>query len=117
MKKTKRVWNCIEGCGSCCRLDPLERVEALQSLDDGQLEVYLSLVQEDGWCKHYNKVRKTCNIYEERPDFCHVKSIIKIYNVKDELFNAFAIKCCQQQIKSIYGSRSKVLKRFNRQIK
>ena len=68
----KYKWTCIEGCGSCCKLDPLQRTEALAMLDESQAELYLSMVGDDGWCKHLDKIKMRCKIYELSPSFCKI---------------------------------------------
>ncbi len=114
IKKTK--WSCISNCGSCCRLDPEERPEALSVLTDLQQKEYFKLVGEDGWCIHYDKSRKICKIYSQRPNFCRVENLLAIFKYENSNFENEAIKYCRQHIRSIYGGKSNVLKRFNRQI-
>ncbi len=75
------------------------------------------MVGSDGWCRHYDKSKRICKIYETRPDFCRVDSINSIFDVPNDKLNDFAINCCKQQIRFIYGGKSKELKSFNRQIK
>ena len=112
--KGSGTWTCLENCGACCKLSPNEREEAISSLSDKEQEVFLSMVGEDGWCIFYNKWSRKCNVYEQRPTFCNVKNLIKLFNLSSAEFDKFAIKCCKQHIKHIYGSRSLEMKRFVR---
>ena len=116
MKKSQPIWKCTSNCGACCRLAPEERAEALSALSDDQIEKYLSMVGEDGWCRHLDKWTKKCLIYENRPDFCKVKSMSSLFKISDVDANDYAIKCCKSHIKSIYGGKSVVMKRFTRNI-
>ena len=110
-------WRCISGCGSCCRLDPGERNEALEALDEEQQELYLSMVGADGWCIHYDTGSSTCRIYDERPVFCRVENLAPLFAVPPEEANDFAIACCRQQIRCEHGGRGMVMKRFEQAIR
>ena len=112
MAAQKLRWQCIRGCGACCRLAPQERVEALQALSKEQTIQYLRLVADDGWCRFYNKSLKTCTIYNQRPDFCNVKNLLSIFKLDNTPIDTVAIMSCRQHIRSIYGGRCQVLKRF-----
>ena len=107
-------WQCISQCGACCRLAPEERAEALEALNDADQATYLSMVGTDGWCIHYDSGGRRCRIYEDRPRFCRVSSMVQLFDIASDQLDAFAIHCCQQQIRSVYGGRSKELRRFNR---
>ncbi|MEB3213194.1 MAG: YkgJ family cysteine cluster protein [Leptolyngbyaceae bacterium] len=109
------TWQCIKGCGACCYLDPLERPELSEYLSPDELETYFSLVQEDGWCRHFDATTRECRIYEQRPRFCRVEPDIfqAMYGVAPEELNDFAISCCQVQIEATYGDRSLELLKFN----
>ena len=107
-------WQCISQCGACCRLAPEERAEALEALNDEDQAIYLSMVGADGWCIHYDSGGRRCRIYEDRPRFCRVSSMDKLFDIASDQLDAFAIDCCQQQIRSVYGGRSKELRRFKR---
>ncbi|MBM5799274.1 MAG: YkgJ family cysteine cluster protein [Cyanobacteria bacterium K_DeepCast_35m_m2_023] len=113
-------WQCISGCGACCRLDPSLRQEALDALDPQQQRRYLELVGDDGWCRHYDTGGRRCRIYNDRPDFCQVQNLVRLFGPA-ELGHAdgdqFAIGCCLQQIRSEYGGRGKVMRRFLRAIR
>jgi len=111
------TWQCISGCGACCRLDPGERPEALEALDAEEQELYLSMVGADGWCKHYDTGGQRCRIYESRPRFCRVSNLASIFAVPQAEANGFAIACCRQQIRSEHGGRGRVLRRFERALR
>jgi Fe-S-cluster containining protein len=113
----EQEWQCISGCGACCRLDPSLRPEALDALGPGQRATYLSMVGPDGWCIHFDTGGRRCRIYEDRPDFCRVGSLIDLFGQQGEDGNALAIHCCKQQIRSEYGGRGKVMRRFLRAIR
>ncbi len=109
-------WTCIERCGACCKLAPLERVEALEVLDDSQVIEYMKMVGPDGWCRFYDKLDKVCTIYNTRPQFCRVSSIKKLFQITEENANRFSIDCCREQINSIYGDKSPEKIRFEQSI-
>ena len=118
---TKRTraesWQCIPGCGSCCRLDPNLRGEALEALSESQRTTYLSMVGPDGWCIHFDTGSRRCRIYNSRPDFCRVSSLIELFGQRGEDGEALAIACCKQQIRSEEGGRGRVMRRFLRAIR
>ena len=117
MKKIEKNWSCINQCGACCRLAPEERTEALEVLSEEETAQYLSMVDSDGWCRFYNKSTKGCNIYKTRPNFCNVKYILRLFSQDSVTQDAFLIRSCKQQIRSVYGGRSSIIKRFSRAIK
>ncbi len=129
-------WQCIAGCGACCRLDPALREDALEALDPQQREVYLAMVGPDGWCIHFDTGARRCRVYSERPDFCRVSNLAQLF--APELdgvqaaedhpsadspqqwpaeMHALAIGCCIDQIRSEYGGRGRVMRRFQRAIR
>jgi Fe-S-cluster containining protein len=110
-------WRCISGCGSCCRLDPELRPEALALLEDGERSAYLAMVGDDGWCVHYDTGGQRCRIYETRPAFCHVDAILSRLGAEGDEANALAISFCQQQIRGESGGRGKVMRRFSRALR
>ena len=75
----------------------------------------MSMVGRDGWCINYDRDLRKCRIYDERPRFCRVNSsnFQRMYKVKVEEFDEFAIACCQQQITSVYGEDSSELEQYN----
>ena len=72
-------WQCIPGCGACCRLDPELRPEAVEALSPEQRQRYLALVGPDGWCIHFDTGGRRCRIYAERPDFCRVENLLSLF--------------------------------------
>jgi Fe-S-cluster containining protein len=117
-------WSCIEGCGACCRLDPDLRQDALAALSVEQRQTYLALVGPDGWCLHFDTGRRRCRIYDERPDFCRVSNLLSLFAPGMEggeepdrwpvEAHQLAVACCEQQIRSEYGGRGRVMRRFQR---
>lgn len=115
--KRAPTWTCISGCGACCRLDPELRQDALAALTAEQRETYLALVGEDGWCRHYDSGGRRCRVYDDRPDFCRVSNLMTLFGAEGQSADALAIACCTQQIRSEYGGRGKVMRRFLRAIR
>ena len=113
----KEVWRCIAGCGSCCRLDPALRTDALEALSPQQRSTYLAMVGSDGWCIHFDTGGCRCRIYDERPDFCRISNLVGLFGNVGESGDALAIACCKQQIRSEHGGRGRVMQRFLRAIR
>jgi Fe-S-cluster containining protein len=118
------LWRCISGCGSCCRLDPALRPEALEALSPAQQSIYQTLVGPDGWCRHYDTGGQRCRIYASRPDFCRIDSLVALFGGTPEGEsepaidgNALAIACCKQQIRCETGGRGRVMRRFRQAIR
>ncbi len=129
-------WQCIAGCGACCRLDPALRQDALDALSPEQQQLYLAMVGPDGWCIHFDTGGRRCRIYEERPEFCRVSNLVTLFapdlaeaaETSDSgdgepgdgwgaEADALAIACCSQQIRSEYGGRGRVMRRFQQAIR
>ena len=113
-------WRCIDGCGACCRLDPALRQEAIDALNPEQQERYMALVGPDGWCRHFDTGSRRCRIYDSRPDFCQVANLVTLFGagaLGSRSGDDLAIACCKQQIRSEYGGRGKVMRRFLRAIR
>jgi len=117
MSRPPEHWRCISACGSCCRLDPRLRPEALAALDPGQRRTYLAMVGPDGWCVHFDTGGRRCRIYEERPDFCRVSTLMSLFGAEGDDAEALAISCCKQQIRSEVGGRGRVMRRFLRALR
>lgn len=102
------TWHCVKQCGACCHLDPAARPDLDQYLSSDELERYLSLVGDDGWCVHYDPTSRECRIYQERPRFCRVTPEVfrDLYGVESDEFHDFAIECCREQIEGVYGNRT-----------
>ncbi len=103
-----KSWRCVSNCGACCHLDPQERPDLETYLTPEELELYLSMVGEDGWCLNYDRTTRKCRIYDERPRFCRVKPDIfaEMFGITATEFDEFAIDCCYQQIEGVYGENS-----------
>lgn len=111
-------WTCINSCGACCRLDPEARPEALEALDPEQQQQYLAMVGNDGWCIHFDTGARRCRIYAQRPDFCRVANLMTLFGSEThEQADGLAIQCCRQQIRSEYGGRGRVMRRFEQAIR
>ena len=112
------TWCCVKQCGACCHLNPADRPELDQYLSPEDLEYYLSLVGENGWCIHYDDQTRECQIYADRPWFCRVEieSFQRMFEIEPEELNDFAIECCQQQIEGVYGDGSVEMQRFNQAV-
>jgi Fe-S-cluster containining protein len=108
-------WQCVNNCGACCNLTPEDRPDLADYLSREELELYMSMVGRDGWCINYDRDLRKCRIYDDRPRFCRVNSgnFQRMYKVKAEEFDEFAISCCQQQITSVYGEDSSELEQYN----
>ncbi|GAA6623357.1 YkgJ family cysteine cluster protein [Scytonema sp. NUACC26] len=112
------TWQCVKQCGACCHLDPSERPDLHEYLSPEELELYLSMVSEDGWCMNYDKENRECRIYLNRPRFCRVETEVfqDMYGIEPEELNDFAIGCCRQQIEGVYGDRSLEMLRFDQAV-
>jgi len=108
------TWQCIRGCGACCYLDPSERPDLEDYLSWQELSLYLSMVKEDGWCIHFDRSSRLCQIYEQRPSFCRARpdTFERLYGVAKADFDEFAIACCHEHIDSVYGETSKEKLRY-----
>jgi len=111
-------WQCIQGCGACCHLDPSDRPDLADYLTPAELAHYLSLVGDDGWCIHYDRDHRRCTIYETRPDFCRVQTdtFNRMFGIEPDELDEFAIACCEQQIAGVHGNHSEELERFMRAV-
>lgn len=109
------TWRCVKNCGACCQLDPADRPDLADYLSPAELEQYLKMVGEGGWCIYFDHARRECRIYDQRPRFCRVQvdTFESMYGVKAEEFNDFAIACCHQQIEGIYGKNSPEMERYH----
>jgi hypothetical protein len=124
MARTEPTWRCIPGCGACCRLDPTLRGEALAALSPELQRTYLAMVGPDGWCIHFDTGGRRCRIYDRRPSFCRVENLASLFAAPSGAAGAeppdadgLAIACCVQQIRSEYGGRGRVMRRFLRAIR
>lgn len=115
---TMATWQCISNCGACCNLQPEDRPELDQYLTPEQLQQYLSMVGEDGWCVNFEADSRRCKIYRDRPQFCRVQpdTFQAMYGIQADELNDFAIDCCHEQIESIYGEESDEMEQFGNAI-
>ncbi|MBR8829989.1 MAG: hypothetical protein N5P05_000463 [Chroococcopsis gigantea SAG 12.99] len=111
-------WRCIKGCGACCHLDPSDRPDLEDYLTPAELQQYLTMIGDDGWCRHYDGEARECTIYETRPRFCRVQpdTFLEMYGIETEGFNDFAIDCCHQQISGVYGRKSEEIQRYRQEV-
>jgi Fe-S-cluster containining protein len=112
------TWRCVKNCGACCHLDPTDRPDLAEYLTPEELELYLSMVGEGGWCIHFDHATRECSIYSNRPQFCRVeaKTFQEMFGIEPEELNDFAVDCCRQQIEGVYGDRSLEILRFDREV-
>lgn len=112
------TWRCVKQCGACCHLDPADRPDLDEYLSPQELELYLSMVGENGWCINFDHFTRECRIYDDRPRFCRVEaeSFGDMYGIEPEELNDFAIECCHQQIEGVWGDRSLEMIRFNQEV-
>ncbi|CAN8237459.1 unnamed protein product [Cochlearia groenlandica] len=121
-RATKELtWKCVENCGACCKLAKDFAFATPDEIfdDPDDVELYRSMIGNDGWCIHYNKDTRKCSIYNDRPYFCRVEPEVfkSLYGIEEKKFNKEACSCCVDTIKTIYGSDSKELDNFNRAIR
>jgi uncharacterized protein len=106
---SKGQWACMTKCGACCFLGDYDLVvmqDMLKSADD--VDKYLRMIGADGWCTHYDKQKRGCSIYSDRPSFCRVEmaTFANLYGVQsEEEMNDFAIDCCLGHIGEMYPSQ------------
>ena len=112
------TWRCVKQCGACCHLDPSDRPDLADYLSPEELQRYLSMVGEDGWCINFDAIERECRIYADRPRFCRVEPEIfqEMYGVELEDLSDFAIDCCRQQIEGVFGDRSLEMLRFDQAV-
>ncbi|CAG7912155.1 unnamed protein product [Brassica rapa] len=115
------TWQCIEGCGACCKLAKDFAFATPDEIfdDPDDVELYRSMIGDDGWCINYEKATRKCSIYADRPYFCRVEPEVfkTLYGIEEKKFNKEACSCCIDTIKTIHGPDSKELDNFNRAIR
>ena len=99
--------------------DPQERPDLEDYLSPDELQQYLAMVGDDGWCVNYDQLTRQCKIYDSRPRFCRVKpdTFEQMYQIPPNEFNEFAIDCCRQQIIGVYGEDSPEMEHYNKAIR
>ncbi|MBE9028423.1 YkgJ family cysteine cluster protein [filamentous cyanobacterium LEGE 11480] len=112
------TWQCVKNCGACCNLDPTARPELDEYLSPEQIDIYMSMVGEDGWCINLDRETRECTIYEKRPSFCRVtaETFHSMFGITAADLNDFAIDCCREQIEDVYGDRSLEMLKFDRAV-
>lgn len=108
-------WVCVKQCGACCRLAPEERPDLDQWLTPDEWDLYMNLVGDDGWCRFFDKERRTCSVFDRRPEFCRATpaTFSRLYGISEDDFDAFARSCCVEQIHDVYGgTKADEMKRF-----
>jgi Fe-S-cluster containining protein len=108
------TWQCVKNCGACCYLQPSERPDLDEYLSPPELEQYMGMVGEDGWCINYDAIKRECTIYDDRPRFCRVQGDIfgEMFGIEATDLNDFAIDCCLQHIGDMYGEDSQEMQNF-----
>ncbi|MEM9772410.1 MAG: YkgJ family cysteine cluster protein [Cyanobacteria bacterium P01_D01_bin.73] len=107
-------WKCIEKCGACCYLEPSDRPDLDAYLPPKDFQHYLSMVGEDGWCINFDRDKRRCKIYSDRPWFCRVdaQTFKEMFAIPESEMDEFAIECCYEQIGTVYGDRSPEMERY-----
>ncbi|MBO3457798.1 YkgJ family cysteine cluster protein [Aetokthonos hydrillicola Thurmond2011] len=112
------TWQCVKKCGACCHLDPADRPDLHEYLSKEELEIFLGMVGEGGWCVNFDHDSRECRIYPNRPRFCRVEAEVfqDMYGIQPEDLNDFAIECCHQQIEGVYGDQSQEMQHFDKAV-
>ncbi|KAL0344587.1 UNVERIFIED_CONTAM: hypothetical protein Sradi_4290000 [Sesamum radiatum] len=101
-KKKDPVWQCVQNCGACCKLDKGPTFPSPDEIfdDPSDIQLYESLVGEDGWCIHYDKSSRKCSIYAERPYFCRVEPEVfdRLYGIDKK-----KVQGLQEELTMLYG--------------
>ncbi|KAJ6844539.1 uncharacterized protein M6B38_293095 [Iris pallida] len=122
-KRESEKWQCVRGCGACCKLDKGPAFpspeEIFQDSDPSHLQLYKSLVGPDGWCVNYERATRTCSVYADRPSFCRVEPEVfeRLYGVPRRRFNKEACSACKDTIAAVHGAGSEELDNFNRAVR
>nr|XP_043634049.1 uncharacterized protein LOC122605211 [Erigeron canadensis] len=120
-RKKEPIWQCINNCGACCKLDKGPAFPSPEEIfdDDSDVQLYRNLIGSDGWCIHYEKSTRTCSIYADRPYFCRVEPGVfeNLYGIDKKKFNKEACSSCIDTIKAIHGSQSEELDKFKTAIR
>lgn len=118
--KVSQKWACVANCGACCYLAPAERPFLMDYFEDpDDLAQYNGMVGDDGWCVHYDKAKRACTVFEDRPWFCRVEgqTFERMYGVTAPEMDKFCTSCCREQIADVYGTSSTEMTSFNTAIK
>eukprot|EP00933_Yihiella_yeosuensis_P021275 TRINITY_DN16870_c0_g1_i2.p1 TRINITY_DN16870_c0_g1~~TRINITY_DN16870_c0_g1_i2.p1 ORF type:complete len:415 (-),score=111.05 TRINITY_DN16870_c0_g1_i2:24-1268(-) len=116
-------WKCISGCGACCYLSEQDRPYLQDLLSPDEYTTFKGLVASDGWCRHFDKENRGCQIYDDRPVFCRVKTWLNmkadgfgVDTSDEEEVEAFPAYCCREHIGAVYGDSSEEMQRFNEEV-
>ncbi|CAK9013873.1 unnamed protein product [Durusdinium trenchii] len=116
-------WKCVSGCGACCMLGTEDRPFLKELLSEEQLKTFRSLPREDGWCKHFDHESRTCKIYDDRPDFCRVKTFLcaqapffGVDSADEDALGGFCADSCRQNIGDVYGDDSEEMLKFDSEV-
>jgi len=89
-------------------------------LSEEELAVFRNLVGPNGWCRHYDTEGRSCQIYDDRPSFCRVKTWLATkadgfgVNASDQAeLDGFCADCCREHVSSVYGDTSEEMVRFD----
>lgn len=110
----------MQNCGACCKLDDFDE-DVLQEMLQSEADVveYLGMIDETGWCKHFDTLTRKCSKYDTRPRFCRATPQVfeQLYKVSTEEFDEFAIECCHFHIDNTFGEGSQEASRYTRFIR
>jgi len=116
-------WKCVKNCGACCYLAPEDRPYLADLLSVSELATFKGLVAEDGWCRHYDKERRNCKIFEDRPSFCRVKTWLSgkaegfgVDPTSSEELGIFCAEACRENIQDVFGAESPEMERYNAEV-
>eukprot|EP00965_Chrysotila_dentata_P058325 1933950-Pleurochrysis_carterae.AAC.1 len=112
-------WGCAEKCGACCYLKPAERELLDEWLPDAaDRALYESMVGDDGWCVHYDKVERLCTVYDDRPQFCRVDADKwqETLGLHEAELARTAREACKDWIGSVYGAKSDEMLRYQQKM-
>eukprot|EP00913_Durusdinium_trenchii_P010635 g9979.t1 len=104
-------WKCVSGCGACCMLGTEDGADTRKGW------------KEDGWCKHFDHESRTCKIYDDRPDFCRVKTFLcaqapffGVDSADEDALGGFCADSCRQNIGDVYGDDSEEMLKFDSEV-
>lgn len=109
-------WKCMPHCGACCKLNDFD-LDVLRDMlrNENDVVEYLSMINPEGWCKHFDSFSRKCSVYDHRPRFCRATPEVfeQLYDVCPSQFDDFAISCCEFHIENTYGEGSHEAYRYD----
>lgn len=85
--------------------------------------MFRGLVGSDGWCRHYDTEKRVCQIYDDRPSFCRVKTWLAtkaegfgIDASNEAELSGFCTDCCREHVTTVYGESSEEMVRFEAEV-